>query len=53
MIKLRDVSEIITKGTTPTTIGEKFVEAGVNYVKSESITRTKYLDNTLFEHITE
>lgn len=53
MTKLREVSEIITKGTTPTTIGEKFVEVGINYVKSESITHKKYLDNTLFEHITE
>ena len=53
-IKLGDVCKIITKGTTPTTIGEKFSDCGkINYVKSESLTDDKYLNSSIFEHITE
>lgn len=49
--RLKDISLLITKGTTPSTIGEKFEKTGVNFVKSESITSSKYLDESLFEHI--
>ncbi len=35
--KLKDISLKITKGTTPTTYGFKFVENGINFVKAESI----------------
>lgn len=52
MSKLRDVSKLITKGTTPSTIGEEFVSEGINFVKSESIGGQKYLDSSIFEHIT-
>ena len=51
--KLKDVSLLITKGTTPTTLGDDFTKTGVNFVKSESITNSKYLDSTIFEHISE
>jgi len=34
---IRDVSEIITKGTTPTTIGYAFEDSGVNFIKIESV----------------
>lgn len=34
--KLGDVVEKITKGTTPTTLGLKFTDKGVNFIKSES-----------------
>lgn len=37
-VKLSAVCSVITKGTTPTTLGRQFVEAGVNFVKAESIT---------------
>jgi type I restriction enzyme S subunit len=50
-IKLKEVSEVITKGTTPTTIGKKFTTTGVNYIKSESITSTLYLNSTSYEFI--
>jgi type I restriction enzyme, S subunit len=36
--KLGDITEVITKGTTPTSVGFKFVESGINFVKVESIT---------------
>ena len=36
-VKLRDICEVITKGTTPTTIGFSFVDKGVNFIKIENI----------------
>ena len=37
-IKLADLCTVITKGTTPSNIGESFTESGVNYIRSEMIT---------------
>ncbi len=50
---LREVSELITKGTTPSSIGHEFVSDGINFIKSESITDSKYLNNLIYEHIDE
>ena len=36
-IPLENLCSIITKGTTPTTLGKPFVEKGINFVKAESI----------------
>ena len=36
--RLGDVTERITKGTTPTTLKRSFVESGINFVKAESMT---------------
>lgn len=36
-IKLADVTEVITKGTTPTTIGYNYTDTGINFVKVEAI----------------
>lgn len=36
--RLGDVTERITKGTTPTTLKRPFVESGINFVKVESLT---------------
>ena len=38
VVRLGDVTERITKGTTPTTLKRPFVESGINFVKVESIT---------------
>jgi type I restriction enzyme, S subunit len=35
---LGEISELITKGTTPTTYGFPFIEDGVNFIKAESYT---------------
>lgn len=35
MVKLADISELITKGTTPTTLGYEFQEDGVKFLKIE------------------
>jgi len=34
-VKLSEISELITKGTTPTTIGFSFVNDGINFLKIE------------------
>ena len=49
--KLRDLTIKITKGTTPTTIGHKFVETGVNYIKAESILLDGRIDPSKFGFI--
>jgi type I restriction enzyme S subunit len=36
-VSLGEITEVITKGTTPTTLGRSFVEQGVAFVKAESI----------------
>ncbi|HEB64927.1 MAG TPA: restriction endonuclease subunit S, partial [Chloroflexi bacterium] len=41
-----EVSTKVTKGTTPTTIGGRFVETGVAFVKVESITDDGRIDQT-------
>lgn len=37
-VRLGEVTERITKGTTPTTLKRPFVQSGINFVKAESIT---------------
>ncbi len=39
-IKLGDLCDVITKGTTPTSIGFKFTDSGVKFIKVESLTET-------------
>jgi type I restriction enzyme M protein len=48
---ISDFSELITKGTTPTSIGFEFENEGVNYIKIESITREGHLIPGKFAHI--
>jgi type I restriction enzyme S subunit len=50
-VRLGDVCEKITKGTTPTTLGMHFVNQGINFIKSESITANKRLDASKFAYI--
>jgi type I restriction enzyme S subunit len=50
---LADVSLLITKGTTPTSIGGRFTDSGINFIKSESIADSKYLNKEIFGHIDE
>lgn len=52
-VRLGEISLLITKGTTPTTLGYEFVEQGINFVKSESITFDGQIDMTKFAFIDE
>ena len=36
--RLGDESDLITKGTTPTSLGRNFIKQGINFVKIESLT---------------
>ena len=53
VINLKEVSKVITKGTTPSSVGCQFTIDGVNFIKSESICGSKYLNNEIYEHIDE
>ena len=44
-------SELITKGTTPMTIGRSFVLQGITFVKVESVTETGSFDSNKFAYI--
>lgn len=50
-VSLKTISELITKGTTPSSVGCEFVCQGINFIKSESISDSKYLDSEIYEHI--
>lgn len=52
-VKLSDITNKITKGTTPTTIGASFIESGINYIKSECITASRLLDRSKYVYISE
>ena len=44
-IQLSEIAELITKGTTPTTMGFDFQENGVNFLKIECFdNQTKWRD---------
>ena len=51
-IKLGDIASVITKGTTPTTLGFEFVDSGINFIKIESISEDGKFINDKFNHIT-
>ncbi|MBQ3508575.1 MAG: restriction endonuclease subunit S [Peptococcaceae bacterium] len=51
-VKLGDIATLITKGTTPTTLGYNFVDEGINFVKIESITENGEFLVEKFAHIT-
>ena len=49
--KLGELTEKITKGTTPSTLGGAFVEKGVNFIKSESVSYDGRIDKNTFAFI--
>lgn len=53
VVKVKDVCKTITKGTTPTTLGNSFTETGVNFLKAESLTDDGDLLENKFAHIDE
>lgn len=50
-VRLRDITTLITKGTTPTTVNCAFTDTGVNFIKAESVTLDGRIDSSLFAHI--
>ncbi len=53
MVKLGEISSLITKGTTPTTLGYSFQDSGINFVKIESLTETGEFIPDKFQFISE
>lgn len=52
-IPLSELCHIITKGTTPTTLGKPFVKSGINFIKAESILDNHSIDKNKFAFIDE
>jgi type I restriction enzyme M protein len=53
LVRLEELTEVITKGTTPTTVGFSFYNEGVNFVKIESILENGAFIKEKFAHISE
>jgi type I restriction enzyme S subunit len=51
VVTIDDVTETVTKGTTPTTIGGRFTEKGINFIKVESLTESGAFIKSKFAHI--
>ena len=51
MARLGDISTVITKGTTPTSIGFNFQNDGINFVKIESVDENGSFICEKFDHI--
>ena len=52
-IPLSELCHVVTKGTTPTTLGKPFVETGINFIKAESILDDHSIDKSKFAFIDE
>lgn len=53
-VELSPISEhciVVTKGTTPTTLGKPFVNQGINFIKAESILDDHSFDRSKFAYI--
>lgn len=50
-IPLSELCRVITKGTTPTTLGKSFVKSGINFIKAESILDNHTMDKSKFAFI--
>ena len=50
-VPLQDICKVVTKGTTPTTLGKSFTTSGINFIKAESILDNHSIDNTKFAYI--
>ena len=51
LVLLSDLCTVVTKGTTPTTLGKPFVSEGIIFLKAESILDNHSFDKTKFAHI--
>ena len=52
-IPLRELCKVVTKGTTPTTLGKSFTSSGINFIKAESILDNHSIDSNKFAFIDE
>lgn len=47
-VNLGELTELVTKGTTPPTVGEGFTEQGINYIKSDAVGYEGRINKSLF-----
>lgn len=52
-VRLGDIATVVTKGTTPTTMGFQFEDSGINFVKIESISEEGTFLKEKFSHISD
>lgn len=52
-VELRNISELITKGTTPTSVGGNFSDSGIYFIKSESLNYEGSIEEDKFVYIDE
>lgn len=52
-IPLQELCKVVTKGTTPTTLGKSFTSSGINFIKAESILDNHSIDSNKFAFIDE
>ena len=50
---VRSLCSVVTKGTTPTSLGHGYKESGINFIKVESIIRNGVIDPNKFSYIDE
>lgn len=50
-VNLGELTELVTKGTTPPTLGEGFTEFGVNFIKSEAVGYNGRINKSTFVFI--
>ena len=53
LVPLAELTKVITKGTTPTTLGFEYKKSGINFIKGESIGDDHSFDYGKFAHIDE
>jgi type I restriction enzyme M protein len=53
LVPLGELAKLITKGTTPTSIGYSFQDTGINFIKIESITEHGTFLNEKFNYISK
>ena len=52
-VPLEELCKVVTKGTTPTTLGKPFTSSGINFIKAESILDNHSIDSSKFAFIDE
>ena len=52
-VSLEHITEVVTKGTTPTTYGMPFTDEGITFVKAESLNGDVSLERSGFAFISE
>lgn len=52
-VSIEEITDVVTKGTTPTTLGKPFTETGINFIKAEALNGDSNLEIDGFSHIDE